>query len=127
MRPFRTWTAVPTAVAPRDPIRTMILSPGIRYWDSSGRLPLRKTRKMRQTAAPTMRRVRLQLRPDEANLMRLNRPDCQKPQAVRDAIIIEGQLKNRCRWCRGPLRELTTKELRELMDAQNRLKDGGDR
>jgi len=52
------------------------------------------------------------------------RPQCQKPQEVIEACWVNRRLVNRCRWCRGKLRKLTTEELREQLDAQNQLKGG---
>ena len=48
-------------------------------------------------------------------------PSCQFPQQVSNAIWIHNKLRNRCRFCRGPLVELDRKELREQLDAKGSI------
>ena len=59
-----------------------------------------------------------------AKCMQPLRPECQQPQEVPLACWINRRLVNRCRWCRGRLKELTTEELRQQLDAQNETKGG---
>lgn len=54
----------------------------------------------------------------------LLRPECHEPQEVLMAVVIDGELRNTCKWCRGPLVEVTTEELRQMMDARNDLQGG---
>jgi uncharacterized protein with PIN domain len=61
--------------------------------------------------------------------MRCERPlraECQGVQVINHPTEVNGKIINRCPHCRGPLRPLSKKEFRELQDAQNELKDGGD-
>jgi hypothetical protein len=46
---------------------------------------------------------------------------CQKPQELKAAVFMEpgAKLKNRCRWCRGELKRMTSEEIRGYWDSQN--------